>query len=258
MVARQHYPSGTPNGYPACGLEGLGGFVDEESGKPHAIEQTRRAAYEGRGYDMCGVEEVLVDAYLKLRGAGAETIHLLMPLVGAAALGGAKLPDGLADAPEVGIVGMRFKPTLIREGKHLIVDARGVAETQYVDSPIDKALAYPVDGHVALGAHEHLRFAPKGLGDGFDECCGLASARRTMDNGDILRAQHLVDGRLLGRVEIGKTEGRERELPYLAARIDEVAELGETSFGLDGAVEGLEHGAVGGFVERQHHPGDGG
>ena len=76
-----------------------------------------------------------------------------------------------------------------------------------------------------------------------------------MDHGYVFGTNHFVDGRLLGRIEIGKSEGGEGELFRFAARVDEVAKFGKAPFGLDGAVEGLKHGAVGCLVEGKHHSG---
>ncbi len=74
---------------------------------------------------------------------------------------------------------MRLEAALIREGEHLVVDARGIAEPQHVHTPVYEPFAYPVYRHVALCADQHLRFAAKRLRYRLDprrEC--IASARR--------------------------------------------------------------------------------
>ena len=150
------------------------------------FEQSVAAAYERAGYDAGLAEELGIDADLQFGGAFLEAFQFLVePFISPFPVG-AEVADGLADAPQEGIVGMRLEAPLVGEGEHLIVDARGIADAQDVDAPVDEFLGYPVDGHVALGADQYLVFAAECLVDSLDEGGGFAGAWRTVDDGHIL------------------------------------------------------------------------
>ena len=86
VVAGEDDAAGTTDGYPAGGLEGLGGLVDEQRAELHAVEQAVGRADECGGDDARLAEQLGVDAYLQLGGAALQAVHLLVPLVGALAL----------------------------------------------------------------------------------------------------------------------------------------------------------------------------
>ena len=133
--------------------------VDEERVVFLSVEQTVGSPGEGRGNDAGLVEKLAADAYLQFGGTALQTVHLLMIVVGIPSALRAQLPDGLADAPQLWIVGVGLESPLVGEGEHLVVDAGGVADTQHIDAAVYKLFGNPVNGHVALCAHQHLTLA---------------------------------------------------------------------------------------------------
>ena len=93
---------------------------------------------------------------------------------------------------------------------------------------------------------------------GLDQSGGLARARRAVHYGHVLGPEHLVDGVLLRGVEVGEAHRGKGEPAGLAARVEQVAQVGEPPLGPHGAVERVEHQAVARLVERQLHAGVGG
>ena len=165
-----------------------------------------------------------IDADLQFGGAFLEAFQFLVePLISPFTVT-PEVADGLADRPEEGVVGMRLETTLVSEGEHLIVDARGIADAQDVDAPVDEFLGYPVDGHVALGADQYLVFAAECLVDSLDEGGGFAGTGRPVDDGHILGAENLVDSILLCAVQVREVHRGEGEGLGLHGRcIEEVA-----------------------------------
>ena len=258
VVAGQDDAVGAADGYPAGGLEGLGGLVDEEGAEAPSVQQAVVGAYEGGGDDVRRVEEVGV--YLHLEGGGAvaqaaEAVAqgLASGIVRAAgaALEGTELA---ADGPELRVGGVRLEAAFVGEGQHLVVDARGVADAQDGEAAVDEALRYPVDGGVALRADQHLGFAVEGLVDGLDQRRGLARAGRAVDDGHVAGAEHAVDGGLLRGVEPRQAHGVELAEAGLLCAQQQVAQLGQAvATGAGHVGQGFEHGAVGGLVEEQLH-----
>ena len=148
---------------------------------------------------------------------------------------------------------MSLEAPLVGEAEHLVVHTGGVADAQHIESAVDELFRYPVDGHIALCTHQHLVLAAQRLVDGLHQRGGLASARRPVHNGHILGPQHLVDGVLLGVVQIVETHVGEGEGLCLLARIEEVAQVAQPALGSHGALKGLEHEAIAGLVEEQLH-----
>ena len=141
-----------------------------------------------------------IDADLEFGGPFFETFEFLVVAVAAPFAVGAEVADGLADAPEEGVVGVCLKAPLVGEGEHLIVDAGRVADAENVDATVDKFFRDPVDGHVALGADQDLVFAAEGFVDGLDEGGGLAGAGRAVDDGDIFGAEDFIHRILLSAI----------------------------------------------------------
>ena len=145
---------------------------------------------------------------------------------------------------------MALESAFVGEGQHLVVHTGGIADAEHVDTMINQFLADPIHCHIALGTHQHLRLAVEGLVDGFHEGGGLACAWRPVDNGHILGQQHLIHGLLLCGVEPGEGQGLEHIFLRLAHACEDVAKFGQTVvLGIDGIVQGMEHGAVARFVE---------
>ena len=164
---------------------------------------------------------------------------------------GPQLTDGLTDGPQQFVVGMGFKAPLIGEGEHLVVDTCGITDSQDVDASVDELFRDPVDGHVTLSTNEHLVLTTERLVDGLDEGGGLAGTRRAVNDGDILGAQHLVDGIFLRTIQIGKVDRCEAEGLGRLTGIEEVAQITQTTFRLDDSVEGLEHHLIARLVEEE-------
>ena len=253
MVAGEDDAGGAADGNPASGLEGLGGLVDEEGAELHSFKQSRAGADEGAGDDAGLSEDVAADADGEFGLAALQSLQFLVAGC-AAALVGPHLADGLAYGPELRIVGMGLEAPLIGEAQHLVVDARWIADAQHVDATVDELFANPVDGGVALCAHQHLALAHQHLVDGLHEGRCLARSWWSVHHFHVLGLQHFVDGLLLRGVEPGEAHRLERELSRRLVAVEEVAQVGQTVvLGMDDAVEGIEHHAVGGLVEEKLH-----
>ena len=74
-----------------------------------------------------------------------------------------------------------------------------------------------------------------------------------MYDGDVLGAQHLVDGLLLCRVQVGEVHGLEGKRLCLLPAIEQVAQIGQSSLAAHGTVQRLHHQPVARLVERQLH-----
>ena len=146
---------------------------------------------------------------------------------------------------------MGLEAPLVGEREHLVVHTGRIADAEDVQAAVDQLLGNPVDGHVALGAYQHLRLAAQRLVDGFDEGCRLARAGRAVDDGYIFSTQHLVDGMRLGGVQVVEAHVGESVGLGLLTRVEKVAKVAQAPLGTHGAVEGLEHQAVGGLVEEE-------
>ena len=186
MVAGKDDTVCLPDGDPAGSLQRLCRLVNEEGGKVMGCQETIGGADKRRCHDPRLVEEGSINAYLQLRGPLAEAGKAIAEGIafGAAAVSHRRLrlADGFADTPEFRIVGMRFEAAFVGKGKHLVVYARRIADSEDVDAPIDQLFGYPIHGGIALGADEDLIFAMEGLEDGLDEGCRLPRARGTVDN----------------------------------------------------------------------------
>ncbi len=168
MVAGKNHAAGAADGYPACRLERLGRLFNEDGAEFLAVKQLVASAHEGGGDDAHLPEDVGVDAYLELHGNLLEPIHLLVEAFARLASLAPHFAHGASHLPQFGIVGVVGKAVLIGETQHFVVDTRGVADAQYWDAAVHQFLADPIDGSVALGAHEHLGFAHECLVDGLD------------------------------------------------------------------------------------------
>ena len=72
-----------------------------------------------------------------------------------------------------------------------------------------------------------------------------------MDYGYILRLQHFIDSILLRTIQIGEMHGCEGECLCRLMRIEQVAEVAQTSFGPYHTVESLKHRLITCLVEEQ-------
>ena len=254
MVACKHHTRGAAHGNPAGSLQSLCRLVDEQRPKLHAVQQPVGCSRERGGYDTRLAKQLGVDAQLQLGGTALQTFHLLVPAVRAFALR-PQLAHGLAQAPQLRVVGMCLEAPLIGERQHLVVDPCGVAYAQDRDATVNELLGNPVNRHVALGTHQHLTLPLQRLVNGLHERRRLARAWRAMHHHHVFRPQHLVHRLLLCGVEPREAHGRESEmLGFHRRRVEEVAQISQAvALGTHGAVEGLEHQAVGGLVKRQLH-----
>ena len=145
---------------------------------------------------------------------------------------------------------MRLEATLIGKAEHLVVHPRRIADAQHVDTSIHEFLRNPIHRHVALCTYQHLALSHQRLVDGFHERGGLACARRSMHNGNILRPQHLVDRLLLSRIEPRETHRFEGKLGCLLVRVEEDAEISQSVvLRLHRAVECLKHQLIARLIE---------
>ena len=89
-----------------------------------------------------------------------------------------------------------------------------------------------------------------------DERGGLSRARRAVYHHHVFCPQHLVDRPFLRGVEPRKAQWCKGEVLRLhLRRVEQVAQVCQAvAFGTHGAVERVEHQAVGGLVKRQLHP----
>ena len=264
VVAGKDDAAHAPHGNPAGGFESLGGFVDKQGAELLAFQQSVGRAYEGTGDDTGFAEELGIDAHLEFGGALLQSFQFLVVALVTPFAVAPDIPDGLADAPEQLVVGVCFEASLVGEAEHLVIDAGWIADAEHVEPAVDKLFRYPVDGHVALGADEHLTLPSQCLIDGFHEGGGLARAGRPVYDGHILGPEHLVDGILLRLVQVrevhwGESEGlglhpSTASLPLrggVGGGIEEVSQVGEPSFRPHHAVEGLEHHLIAGLVEEK-------
>ena len=74
-----------------------------------------------------------------------------------------------------------------------------------------------------------------------------------MDNSHILSSEHLVHCLLLSGVQIGEVEWRKREGLGFLMRIEQIAQIAQSSFTFHHAVEGIEHHLIAGLIEKELH-----
>ena len=220
-----------------------------------SLQQAVGRARQCAGNDACLAKELAVDAHLQFGGSAFQSLGLLVIRRVAALAVLAQFAQRLAYAPQLRIVGMSLKSTLISKAEHLVVHARGIADAQHGNAAVYKFFRNPVHSHVALCAHQYLALAHQRLVDGLYQCGGLACARRSVHNGHILGAQHFVHCLFLRLVQVGKSHGRKRIVAEGAVRVEQVAQFGQpVAACLDDTVQALEHQAVAGLVEKQLHP----
>ena len=125
---------------------------------------------------------------------------------------------------------MCLKAPLIGELQHLVVYPCRIAYSQHVYASVDKLLAYPVYGHIALCAYQYLTLTGKSLIDSFNESCGLSCSGRPVHYGNILGSQHFVDGMLLCGIQPWQCYIGEPELLcFHLSRCKQVAQVGQPS-----------------------------
>ena len=250
VVSGQDDSVGLPDGNPAGCLHSLGRFIDEECTEAAACEQTVGAACQRAGNDACFGEETLVDLIFQFRGAFLETGNLLMTRLVVARGIVIQLAYRAAYAPQLGIRRVGLETSFVGVGEHAVGDADGVADTQHAYPSVGQLLGNPINGHVTLGADEHLHLAPQRFIDCLDQCCGLSRAGRTVNDGHVLGPQDLVYRCLLRGVEPGEAHGKEGELAGRGRAVDDVAQFGQAvSLGRKHTIQRLEHQAVGVFIK---------
>ena len=153
----------------------------------------------------------------------------------------------------MGVVGVRLETALVGEGKHLVVHLCRIAYAQHIDATVDELFRYPVDSHVALCTDKYLVLALQCLKNCLNKCRCLAGSGRTMYNGYVLSAKHLVDGVRLRVVEKRERHGLEGECLCLLTGIEQVAQVAQASFCTYGALQCLEHQPVARLVEAALH-----
>ena len=171
---------------------------------------------------------------------------------------GIELADGAPHLPQHGVVGVGGKTVFVGAGQHLVRHAAGVADAQHAQPARRQLGTDPVDRRIALGAHHHLRFAPQHLAHRLNERGRLPRSRRPVHNQRVAGAQHVAHGLFLRRVEPRQTEGHGlgRAEAERGRGVEKVAQLGHAVAARpDGALQGIEHGAVGIVVETELHAG---
>ena len=126
MVAGQHHSRNSSQGNPAGSFKGLGGLVDKQRTELLAVQKAIGRAYERGGNDTSLTKQLTIDAYLQFRGAALQTFQLLMELLITPSPMVAQVADSLADSPQMRIVGMSLKATLIGKRQHLVVHTRRI------------------------------------------------------------------------------------------------------------------------------------
>ena len=111
-----------------------------------------------------------------------------------------QLAYGFAYAPQLGIIGVRLVLAFIAVAQHLVVHTRGVANTQHPHTALHQFLANPVDCHIRLCTHKHLRLAVERLGNCFYERGGFSGARRSVHYHHIAAGKYVVHCHFLAAV----------------------------------------------------------
>ena len=96
---------------------------------------------------------------------------------------------------------MALKPPFVSGRQHFVVYPCRIADTEHCYSPVYQFLTNPIDSGITLRADKHLRFPVQRFVNGFDKRSRLPGSRRTVYDGDVTRAEHLVDGCFLRIVQ---------------------------------------------------------
>ena len=115
---------------------------------------------------------------------------------------------------------MTLETALVGEAQHLVVHTGRVSDTEHVDASIHQFFRNPVHRHIALCTHQHLTLSHQGFVDGFYQGCSLSGSRRSVNDGNILRPEHLVHSSFLGRIEPWELHWFEGESASLLMRIE--------------------------------------
>ena len=97
-------------------------------------------AYQRAGDDSCLAHQLGVDSYLYLGGTALQPVHLLVEVLASLLAVLAQFADGLADGPQLRIVGMALEASLVGKTEHLVVDSCRVADAQHVDASVHEFL----------------------------------------------------------------------------------------------------------------------
>ena len=100
------------------------------------------------------------------------------------------------------------KAALVGAGQHFVRDAGRVANAQDADAASRELQRNPIDGHVALCAHQHLCFAAQHFANGFDQRGGFARAWGAVNNHSIATSQDVGHGLLLRGIQPGQGGNR--------------------------------------------------
>ena len=127
VVACQHYPTHSPHGNPAGSLQGLGSLIYKQGAKLLSIQQSIGRPHQCAGNDPCLTKQLTVDANLQFGGTTLQALQLLMVTLVTSPAVAAQFADGLAQCPQLRIVGMGLKATLVGKRQHLVVHTCGIA-----------------------------------------------------------------------------------------------------------------------------------
>ena len=120
---------------------------------------------------MCPIKKLCIDLYFQCGGAVAQAAHTAAYsfafVIAATAGTAAQFTEIFPDAPQLRIKRMVLETTLVGKGKHLVVDTGRIADTQDIDATVYQFFRNPVDGSIALGTYQYLRFPMQGFIDGF-------------------------------------------------------------------------------------------
>ena len=140
MVARQNHPAGSSHRNPTGCLQRLCSLVDKEGTKLHTFQQTMSGTHKRTGDDTSLAKEFCINTDFYLGSTASQSVHFLMKTLASFLAVGAQFADSLAYRPELRIVGMAFKTSLIGKTEHLVVDPCRIADTKHVDASIHEFL----------------------------------------------------------------------------------------------------------------------
>ena len=149
---------------------------------------------------------------------------------------------------------MTFEPPFVSERQHLVIYPCRISDTQHRHAPVYKLLTNPVDSRITLCADQHLRLAVQRFINRFDQCRRLSRSRWAVDDGDIARAEHFVDSRLLRTVQPRKAYRIQLTKSRFQRSKQRVAQFCQpVAFGADYIFQCFEHRPVRRFVKIKLH-----
>lgn len=151
MVSGKYYAVGLRYGNPACRLQCLCRFVDEEGVAVPSFQYGVRGSSQGACHYARHVEQVFADADFQFFRPFAEACDFLMEVfVAPFSRQTVKLTDVAPYLPELGIVGMGFEAAFIAESEHFVGDPCRISNAEHLYAAVCQLFADPVDSGVAL------------------------------------------------------------------------------------------------------------